>query len=78
MSLLTLLLVVPAAAGLGCLLVRNRRVLAAMGVVAFGLTLVLGVGLLRRVAAEGAVTEWSGFLRADALSAWMVLLISVV
>jgi hydrogenase-4 component F len=78
MNMLTLLLVVPAAAGLACLPVRSRRAMAAMGVLAFGLTLALGVELLRRVAADGEVTEWAGFLRADALSAWMVVLISAV
>jgi hydrogenase-4 component F len=52
--------------------------MAAANVLAFGFTLALGVVLLRRVAADGAVTEWAGFLRADALSAWMVLLISTV
>ena len=78
MNVLTLLLVVPAAAGLACLLTRSRRVLAALGVLAFGITLVLGVMLLSRVLTGGAVTEWGEFLRADALSAWMVLLISTV
>jgi formate hydrogenlyase subunit 3/multisubunit Na+/H+ antiporter MnhD subunit len=38
----------------------------------------LGIALLRRVLARGVVTEWGEFLYADALSAWMVLLISVV
>jgi len=78
MSVLTLLLAVPAAAGLACLLMRSRRVLAALNVLAFGLTLALGVGLLHQVLTGGAVTEWDEFLRADALSAWMVLLISSV
>jgi hydrogenase-4 component F len=78
MNVLTLLLAVPAADGLACLLMRSRRVLAALNVLAFGLTLALGVGLLRQVLTGGAVTEWGEFLRADALSAWMVLLISSV
>src|SRR5664279_5599562 len=78
MSLLAPLLFVPTGAALGCFLVRSRRMMAALGVLAFGLTLAGGVALLRRVAAGGAVTEWAGFLRADALSAWMVVLISVV
>jgi hydrogenase-4 component F len=78
MSLLSLLLVVPAAAGLACGFVRSRRVMAALGVLAFGTTLGLGVALLRAVLARGIVTEWNEFLRADALSAWMVLLISAV
>jgi hydrogenase-4 component F len=78
MSLLAPLLFVPAGAALGCSLVRSRRVMSAAGILAFGLTLAVGVALLRRVAAGGAVTEGGEFLRADALSAWMVVLISVV
>jgi hydrogenase-4 component F len=78
MSLLTPLLAVPAAAGLACLVVRARRTMAALGVLAFGGTLLLGIKLVRLVVAGGAVVEWGGFLRADALSAWMVVLISAV
>ena len=45
----------------------------------FGITVALGVLLLRRVQAPPhVVTECDEFFRADALSAWMVLLISVV
>jgi len=39
MSLLAPLLFVPAGAALGCSLVRSRRMMAALGVLAFGLTL---------------------------------------
>ena len=52
--------------------------MAALGVLACGVTLALGIALLRQVLERGVVTEWSEFLCADALSAWMVLLISVV
>jgi hydrogenase-4 component F len=77
--LLTSILIVPVLAGLLCLLVPSRRVMAALGIVAFAITLALGIGLLQRVLlAHGAVTEWNEFLSADALSAFMVLLISVV
>jgi hydrogenase-4 component F len=76
--LLTPLLIVPLIAGLACLPVRSARVMSALCVLAFSVTLALGVGLLRQVVAEGAANEWGGFLRADALSAWMVLLISAV
>jgi formate hydrogenlyase subunit 3/multisubunit Na+/H+ antiporter MnhD subunit len=52
---------------------------AALNVLAFGVTLALGVALLRRVLARAARRHRVGeFFRADALSAWMVLLISVV
>jgi len=78
MPLLALLILVPAAAGLACLLVRSRRLLPALGVLAFSATLGLGIALVRQVLARGVVTEWNGFLFADALSAWMVLVISAV
>jgi len=58
MSLLAPLLFVPAGAALGCSLVRSRRVMSAAGILAFGLTLAMGVALLRRVATGGAVTEF--------------------
>jgi hydrogenase-4 component F len=76
--LLTPILVVPLLAGLLGLLVPSRRVLPAWGAAAFALTLALGIRLLHQVLARGVVTEWHEFLSADALSAWMVLLISVV
>jgi hydrogenase-4 component F len=76
--LLTPILAVPAVAGLACLVLPNRRVMASLGVVAFGITLALGVRLLHQVLAHGAVSECQEFFHADALSAWMVLLISAV
>jgi hydrogenase-4 component F len=78
MPLLSSLLITPLLAGLVCLLAPSRRVMEGAGVLAFAGTLALGVGLLYRVLAEGVVAEWGGFLCADALSAWMGLLISVV
>ncbi|MDE3067769.1 MAG: hydrogenase 4 subunit F [Verrucomicrobiota bacterium] len=78
MALLTSIVVVPAAAGLACLLPLPRRILAALNILAFGVALALGVALLRRVLAQDVVTECHEFLYADALSAWMVLLTSAV
>ena len=78
MLLLTPILIVPVLAGLLCLVVRPPRVMAAIGVLAFSATLGLGIALVHQVLARGVVTEWREFLSADALSAWMVLLISVV
>jgi hydrogenase-4 component F len=49
-----------------------------VNVLAFGITLGLGVRLLQEVLARRVVTECQDFFRADALSAWMVLLIAVV
>ncbi len=76
--LLASILIVPLSAGLLCLLVQSRRVMQGLNVFAFAATLALGVCLLPEVLAHGAVEEWDEFLRADALSAFMVLLISVV
>src|ERR1035438_1123630 len=78
--LLTSILCVPLLVGLLCLVVRPRLLLEALNVAGFTATLVLGVRLVQAVlASHGApVTEWHEFLRADALSAWMVLLISIV
>jgi hydrogenase-4 component F len=76
--LLTSILVAPLLAGLLCLRVSSRRVMAALGGLAFAITLGLGIALLHQVLARGVVSEWNEFLVADALSAWMVLLISVV
>src|SRR5437870_13869726 len=78
MTLLTPILIVPTAAGLACLVMRNRRVMAGLGVATFAATLALGVRLLREVLAHGEVSECREFFHADALSAWMVLLISTV
>jgi hydrogenase-4 component F len=76
--LLTFILMIPVAAGLASLLGFPRRTLSLFNTIAFGATLVMGVVLLQRVLAQGVVTEWSEFFYADALSAWMVLLISAV
>jgi hydrogenase-4 component F len=78
MLLLSPILTAPVIAGFLCLFLRSPRVMAALGVLAFSATLGLGVALLYQVLARGVVTEWKEFLSADALSAWMVLLISVV
>ena len=78
MTVLTPILIVPVAAGLACLLLRSRRVMAGVNLVAFAATLGLGVALLRQVLVRRVVTDWGEFLFADALSAWMVLLASAV
>lgn len=78
--LLTFILGVPVIVGLLCLTVRPLALLEALNIGCFAVVLGLGAGLVRAVLAQpgGAVTEWHEFLRADALSAWMVLLIAVV
>ncbi len=78
MNLLTLLLLAPALAAIACLLTRSRRAMELANVLAFVLTLALGLELLRQVLLHRVVSECGDFFRADALSAWMVLLVSVV
>src|SRR5215472_8798577 len=76
--LLLPLLIIPAGAGLLCLLVRSQRVMRAANLFAFSAALVIGVALLQAVLSRQVVTECHEFFRGDALSAWMVLLISIV
>lgn len=77
--LLTSILCVPLAVGLLCLFVRPLGLMEALNVAGFAGGLALGAMLVKAVLADGgAVTAWGEFLRADALSAWMVLLISLV
>ena len=78
MPLLLPILAAPAAAAFVCLLAKSRRLMSAANVLAFVLTLVCGVRLLGAVLAQEVVAECAEFFRADALSALMVLLISVV
>src|SRR2546426_11553886 len=78
--LLTTILCVPFVVGLACLFARPRASVESLNIAGFVSVSVLGVKLLNTVLANNgaAATEWDGFLRADPLSAWMVLLISVV
>src|SRR6266487_3543386 len=78
--LLISILCVPLAVGLLCLFARPRGLVESLNIAGFASVLVLGVKLFQTVLAKdgNAVTAWGEFLRADALSAWMVLLISIV
>jgi hydrogenase-4 component F len=78
--LLTSIICVPLFAGLICLLARPQRVLECANIATFTISLALGLKLLGTVMRTpgGFVTEGNDFFRADALSAWMVLLVSIV
>lgn len=76
--LLTPIIAIPFTAGLLCLFARSRRLMEGLNVLAFAATLALGLQLLQEVLAHNVVTEWDQFFYADALSAWMVLLVSAV
>jgi len=78
--LLTFIVGVPFVVGLLCLFARPRELLEFLNIAGFVGVLVLGVKLFTTVVGNpgSPFSEWGAFLRADALSAWMVLLISVV
>jgi hydrogenase-4 component F len=78
--LLTSILCLPLAIGVACLFARPRKLLEWLNVAGFAVGLGLAVKLFKTVLANkgAALTEGGEFLRADALSAWMVLLTAVV
>jgi hydrogenase-4 component F len=76
--LLLLFILVPAAAAVLCWLTRAQRGLEAYNLLAFATTAALAIKLLAAVLGQGPVIGCHDLLRADALSAWMVLLISTV
>jgi hydrogenase-4 component F len=78
MMLLTSILLIPLLAGLLCWLVKPRWLMETVNVFSFGATFCLGIALVARVLDHRTVAEWNSFLYADALSAWMVLLISLI
>src|SRR6266516_2586002 len=78
--LLISILLAPLVVALLCLLARPRGLVESLNIAGFLSVLVLGVQLFQTVLTNDGkvVTAWDEFLRADALSAWMVLLISIV
>jgi hydrogenase-4 component F len=78
--LLTAILCVPLSVGLLCLIARPRELMEGLNVAGFAVVLALGARLVKDVLAseDGVCGAWGEFLRADALSAWMVLLIAAV
>src|SRR5215471_1307469 len=78
--LLTSILCLPLAVALVCLFARSRPVLAWVNVAGQVGVLALGIKLFDAIIANQgeAVVEWGEFLRADALSAWMVFLVAIV
>jgi hydrogenase-4 component F len=71
---------VPLIVALLCLFARPRALVESLNIAGFVCVLLLGIKLFQTVLTNGGngVTAWDEFLRADALSAWMVLLISIV
>ena len=78
--LLTSILCVPLFVSLVCLFIRPRAALEWLNIAGFAAMLALAIKIFLTVLANNgvAVTEWHEFLRADALSAWMLLLVPTV
>ena len=78
--LLISILLAPLVVALLCLFARPRGLVESLNIAGFVCVLLLGVKLFKTVLRNDGkvVTAWDEFLRADALSAWMVLLISIV
>jgi len=76
--MLVLVLVVPVACAVVCGIAPWRRALGWLGTASASAVLVLGVALAASVVHGPAVTGMAGILRADALSAFMVVVIGVI
>ncbi len=75
---LALLVLIPLAAGLSCLIVPARRWWERLNLLAFLAVAALAGVTALRVADHGATTALGGFLRADALSALVIGIIAFV
>ncbi len=76
--LLVSILVIPLATGLIALVVPWRPLVGWMAAVSDAIVLALGIGLAIRTTSRGPMNALHGTLRADALSAFMVLVIGTV
>jgi hydrogenase-4 component F len=75
---LILLLLVPVCAGLLCLVTRSRQSWERSNLLAFAALVPLALKIVSNVLAQGAVSALGGFLRADALSALVIVLTTFV
>lgn len=75
---LTLLVLVPLATGLLCLTTRRQAVWERLNLVGFAALALLAFKTGAYVLKQGTLSEWAGFLRADALSALVIALTAFV
>ncbi|MEI7727976.1 MAG: hydrogenase 4 subunit F [Verrucomicrobiota bacterium] len=73
-----LLIVIPVVTGLSCALIRSRRVMEWLNLLCAAALLACAGMLAAHVLGQGTVTTLQGFLRADSLSAVVVLLTGFV
>jgi hydrogenase-4 component F len=75
---LILLLLIPACAGLLCLVTRSRESWERLNLLAFAALVPLALKIAADVLAQGTVSALDGFLRADALSALVIILTTFI
>ena len=75
---LALIVLVPLLAGLMCLATRSRTAWEWLNLLAFAIVGALAIVLAANLLSHGTITGLGGFLRADALSTLVVLLIAFV
>jgi hydrogenase-4 component F len=76
--MLLFILAIPLAAGALSFAARKRPAMEAINLSAFAVLFLLAAALAARVLQRGSLAVWNGFLRADALSALVVLLTALV
>ncbi|MHB8586307.1 MAG: hydrogenase 4 subunit F [Thermoplasmatota archaeon] len=77
-ELLIALLAMPALTAIGAALTHHRRLLETFNLIGSGATLGLGIATVVTVVNSGSLTEGSSYLYADALSALLILIVTVV
>jgi len=75
---LILLLLIPACAGLLCLVARSRESWEHLNLLAFAALVPLALKIVSDVLAQGTVSAFEGFFRADALSALVIVITTFV
>jgi len=72
------LLLVPVFTSLLCFTLKKQKQIEIINLTGSAITLLLGLGLVVRVFREGTVVTWKDMLFADAFSAYLVLIVSLV
>ncbi|MGI8968741.1 MAG: hydrogenase 4 subunit F [Chloroflexota bacterium] len=76
--ILLLLLIVPLLAGIGCFVVRSRRVMDGITMLSAAILLVLGLVVAAQVLSSDSISLFGAFFYADALSSVVILVIVTV
>jgi len=72
------LLLIPVLTALFCIIARTEKQIEAIGLIGSTATLIVGLTLVIEVFRHGTLTSWENMLFADAFSAYLILIISLV